>query len=154
MQVCYIALALCMLLNTVTVANFVKYSVINCIKHSVEYSAINCRKHSALLTDFNAKGDGKTLNTGAFEAAITHLSKLAEDGGAQLIVPPGKYLTGTINLISSHFTLFLHQHAEIITSTVLSSPCISLFYECYLLLNDSSRVSSITNRYIDFRCVQ
>uniref|UniRef100_A0A7N1A6B0 Polygalacturonase n=1 Tax=Kalanchoe fedtschenkoi TaxID=63787 RepID=A0A7N1A6B0_KALFE len=83
---------------------------------SVNYQAINCRKHSALLTDFNAKGDGKTLNTRAFQAAIDKLSGLAPDGGAQLIVPPGKWLTGSFNITSSHFTLFLHKHAQIIAS--------------------------------------
>ncbi|CAN0902838.1 Probable polygalacturonase [Linum grandiflorum] len=81
----------------------------------VQYSALNCRKHSAVLTDFGAVGDGKTLNTKAFEAAIANLSLLAADGGAQLIVPPGKWLTGSFNL-TSHFTLFLHKDAVILGS--------------------------------------
>ncbi|KAK9914319.1 hypothetical protein M0R45_038105 [Rubus argutus] len=55
------------------------------IKDAVTYSAINCRKHSALLTDFGAVGDGKTLNTKAFKAAVDKLSQYASDGGAQLI---------------------------------------------------------------------
>ncbi|KAL9673343.1 hypothetical protein QQ045_029599 [Rhodiola kirilowii] len=83
---------------------------------SLKYSAINCRKHSALLTKFGAKGDGKTLNTKAFKTAIAHLSKLAPLGGAQLIVPPGKWLTGSFNITASHFTLFLHKGAQIIAS--------------------------------------
>ncbi|KAM5557432.1 putative polygalacturonase [Rosa sericea] len=83
------------------------------IKDGVTYSAIKCRKHSALLTDFGAVGDGKTLNTKAFKAAVDHLSKSASKGGAQLIVPPGKWLTGSFNL-TSHFTLFLHKDAIIL----------------------------------------
>ena len=83
----------------------------------IEYPAINCRKHSAVLTDFGAVGDGKTSNTKAFNAAIQKLSTYASDGGAQLIVPPGKWLTGSFNL-TSHFTLFLHKDAVILGSQV------------------------------------
>ncbi|XP_028773229.1 probable polygalacturonase [Neltuma alba] len=81
----------------------------------LEYSAINCRKHSAVLTDFGGVGDGKTSNTKAFQTAISHLSQYASDGGAQLIVPAGKWLTGSFNL-TSHFTLFLHKDAVILGS--------------------------------------
>ncbi|CAI0403029.1 unnamed protein product [Linum tenue] len=83
----------------------------------VQYSAINCRKHTAVLTDFGAVGDGKTLNTKAFETAVANLSQFAADGGAQLIVPAGKWLTGSFNL-TSHFTLFLHKDAVILGSQV------------------------------------
>ncbi|XP_068316437.1 probable polygalacturonase [Pyrus communis] len=85
------------------------------ISNTVKYSAINCRKHSALLTDFGAVGDGETSNTKAFKAAVGHLSQLAYDGGAQLIVPPGRWLTGSFNL-TSHFTLFLHKDAVILAT--------------------------------------
>ncbi|KAF4361691.1 probable polygalacturonase [Cannabis sativa] len=73
------------------------------------------RKHSAVLTEFGGVGDGVTLNTKAFKAAVDHLSPLASDGGAQLIVPAGKWLTGSFNL-TSHFTLFLHKDAVILGS--------------------------------------
>ncbi|XP_009375527.2 probable polygalacturonase [Pyrus x bretschneideri] len=85
------------------------------ISNTVKYSAINCRKHSALLTDFGAVGDGETSNTKAFKEAVGHLSQLAYDGGAQLIVPPGRWLTGSFNL-TSHFTLFLHKDAVILAT--------------------------------------
>ncbi|KAK9914321.1 hypothetical protein M0R45_038107 [Rubus argutus] len=55
----------------------------------------------------------KRLNTKAFKAAVDHLSKSASDGGAQLIVPPGKWLTGSFNL-TSNFTLFLRKDAVIL----------------------------------------
>jgi polygalacturonase len=80
-----------------------------------EYSAISCRKHSALLTEFGGKGDGQTSNTAAFKSAIGYLSKYAEHGGAELIVPPGKWLTGSFNL-TSHFTLYIHQDAVLLAS--------------------------------------
>ncbi|KAA8539958.1 hypothetical protein F0562_026650 [Nyssa sinensis] len=80
-----------------------------------EYSAISCRKHSALLTEFGGKGDGKTSNTRAFQSAVNHLSKFASDGGAQLIVPPGKWLTGSFN-VTSHFTLYIHKDAVLLAT--------------------------------------
>lgn len=84
---------------------------------AIEYPAINCRKHTALLTDFGAIGDGKTSNTKAFNSAIGNLSQFASDGGAQLIVPAGKWLTGSFNL-TSHFTLFLDKDAVLLASQV------------------------------------
>ncbi|KAJ0040979.1 hypothetical protein Pint_27377 [Pistacia integerrima] len=82
---------------------------------SISYPAINCRKHSAVLTDFGGVGDGKTSNTKVFNSAIANLSQLALDGGAQLIVPPGKWLTGSFNL-TSHFTLYIHKDAILLAS--------------------------------------
>ncbi|XP_028770401.1 probable polygalacturonase [Neltuma alba] len=81
------------------------------------YSAISCRSHSASLVDFGGVGDGKTLNTKAFERAISELRRYAseEGGGAQLYVPAGKWLTGSFSLIS-HFTLFLHRDAFLLAS--------------------------------------
>ncbi|XP_020220160.1 probable polygalacturonase [Cajanus cajan] len=81
----------------------------------LEYPAISCRKHSAVLTDFGGVGDGKTSNTKAFHCAISNLSHYASDGGALLVVPPGKWLTGSFNL-TSHFTLFLQNEATILAS--------------------------------------
>ncbi|XP_019705755.3 probable polygalacturonase [Elaeis guineensis] len=77
--------------------------------------AAGCRAHTASLTDFGAVGDGTTSNTHVFAAAIANLSRFAADGGATLVVPPGKWLTGPFNL-TSNFTLFLHRDAEILAS--------------------------------------
>lgn len=84
----------------------------------LEYSALNCRKHSGFLTDYGGVGDGKTLNTKAFQSAIANLSQYASDGGAELIVTSGRWLTGSFNL-TSHFTLFIHRSAVILASQVL-----------------------------------
>ncbi|KAA3457905.1 putative polygalacturonase [Gossypium australe] len=66
------------------------------------------------LTDFGGVGDGKTLNTAAFERAVLAISKLGKrGGGGQLNVPPGKWLTAPFNL-TSHMTLFLAEDAEIL----------------------------------------
>ncbi|CAL0301627.1 unnamed protein product [Lupinus luteus] len=73
-----------------------------------EYPAMHCRKYSAFLTDFGGVCDGKTCNTKAFKYAISNLSQYECDGGALLVVPPGKWLSGSFNL-TSHFTLFLQK---------------------------------------------
>ncbi|GFP81012.1 probable polygalacturonase [Phtheirospermum japonicum] len=80
-----------------------------------QYSARKCRRHTASLKDFGGVGDGKTLNTPAFKAAIANLSKFASDGGAQLFVPNGTWLTGSFQL-ASHFTLYLHKDAVLLAS--------------------------------------
>ncbi|KAJ4832412.1 hypothetical protein Tsubulata_031417 [Turnera subulata] len=85
------------------------------ILDTFEYSAISCRHHSASITDFGGVGDGKTSNTKAFKDAIENLSQYASDGGSQLFVPAGKWLTGSFSLIS-HFTLYLHKDAVLLAS--------------------------------------
>ncbi|MCO5601608.1 hypothetical protein L7F22_055731 [Adiantum nelumboides] len=64
------------------------------------------RSHVFNLTQFGAVGDGKTLNTHAFEIAVSAIAEVAPLGGGQLNVPPGVWLTGPFNL-TSHMTLFL-----------------------------------------------
>jgi len=95
----------------------VKVAECKVLNGGIEYPAVNCRKHSALLTDFGGVGDGVKSNTKVFRNAISNLSQYASDGGAQLIVPPGKWLTGPFNL-TSHFTLFLQKDALILASQV------------------------------------
>ena len=50
------------------------------------------------LLDFGGAGDGRTLNTAAFERA---LKTCAEAGGGAIYVPPGEYLSGPILLHSN-----------------------------------------------------
>jgi polygalacturonase len=76
------------------------------------------RRHHASIVDFGGIGDGVTLNTLAFQRAVANLSSFSKNGGVQLNVPPGKWLTGSFNL-TSHFTLFLHKDAVILGSQVL-----------------------------------
>ncbi|XP_047977374.1 probable polygalacturonase isoform X1 [Salvia hispanica] len=73
------------------------------------------RPHSVSVSEFGAVGDGKTLNTVAFQNAVFYLKSFADKGGAQLYVPPGKWLTGCITL-TSHLTLFLEKDAVILGS--------------------------------------
>jgi polygalacturonase len=50
------------------------------------------------LTDFGAVGDGKTLNTEAFQKAIAHID---EAGGGRLVVPKGVFRTLPFALCSN-----------------------------------------------------
>ncbi|EPS72197.1 hypothetical protein M569_02558, partial [Genlisea aurea] len=89
-------------------------------KESLGYTAISCRAHTASILDFGGVGDGDTLNTLAFRQAVDQLGRYGSDGGAQLFVPPGKWLTGSFNL-TSHFTLFLHRDAVLLASQDIES---------------------------------
>lgn len=79
--------------------------------------SLDPRPHSVSLLEFGAVGDGKTLNTVAFQNAIFYVKSFADKGGAQLYVPPGSWLTGSFNL-TSHLTLFLEAGAIILGSQV------------------------------------
>ncbi|KAF8401116.1 hypothetical protein HHK36_014420 [Tetracentron sinense] len=65
------------------------------------------------LKDFGGVGDGVTVNTKAFERAVSAIAKLGKRGGGQLNVQSGFWLTGPFNL-TSHMTLFLEEDAVIL----------------------------------------
>jgi hypothetical protein len=67
------------------------------------------------ITEFGAKGDGSTIDTRAINEAI---EACAAAGGGQVLVPPGRYLSGTIHL-RSHITLFLAAGATLVGATNL-----------------------------------
>ena len=64
------------------------------------------------VRDFGAKGDGKTLDTAALQAAIDACTR---DGGGTVLVPAGVFHTGTIEL-KSHVTLHLASSATLLGS--------------------------------------
>jgi len=75
------------------------------------------RQFRVSVADFGAVGDGKTLNTLAFEKALLYLGSYADKDGAELYIPAGRWLTGSIRLIS-RLTLFLESGAVILGSEV------------------------------------
>ena len=50
------------------------------------------------ITTHGALGDGKTLNTKAIQAAV---DQCAAQGGGTVVVPPGTFLSGTVELKSN-----------------------------------------------------
>ena len=65
------------------------------------------------VKDFGAKGDGKTLDSPAINAAI---EAAVADGGGQVLLPAGTYLSGSIRLKSN---IDLHLSAG---CTILAAP--------------------------------
>ena len=90
------------------------------IIYIVDANPPQLRPHSVSILEFGAIGDGKTVNTLAFQNAIFYLKSFADKGGAQLYIPEGRWLTGSFNL-TSHLTLFLEKNAVILGSPVRES---------------------------------
>lgn len=67
------------------------------------------------ILDYGAEPDGKTLNTTAVQRAI---NDAFQAGGGIVYVPPGEFLTGSIEL-KSHVTLYLEAGATLLGSTSL-----------------------------------
>lgn len=110
-----------------TLATQVVFLLLLVLSNGAEYNGVcksnwplTPRPHSVSVLEFGAVGDGKTLNTVAFQNAIFYLKSFADKGGAQLYVPAGKWLTGCITL-TSHLTLFLEKDAFILGSQVWHS---------------------------------
>ncbi|KAK8965488.1 putative polygalacturonase [Platanthera guangdongensis] len=73
------------------------------------------RKIVFSIKEFGGVGDGRTLNTAAFRRSVERCREFGEEGGAQLNVPAGRWLTGSFNL-TSNFTLYLEDGAVILGS--------------------------------------
>ena len=67
------------------------------------------------VRDYGASGDGQTLDSPAINKAF---EACAAAGGGRVLLPPGKYLSGTIRL-KSHITLWLDAGATLLGSTNL-----------------------------------
>jgi len=72
--------------------------------------------HSFSVRDYGATGDGATLDTTAINQALEACARV---GGGQVLLPPGRYLSGTVHL-RSHVTLFLDAGATLIGTTNLA----------------------------------
>jgi polygalacturonase len=70
-----------------------------------------CAKDYSVL-DYGARGDGSTLNTLAIQAAI---DDAANHGGGRVIIPKGRFVSGTI-FLKSNVNLHLKKNAIILGS--------------------------------------
>ena len=65
------------------------------------------------LLDYGGNGDGRTMNRSAFASAI---NACAAAGGGRVVVPPGRWLTGAIEL-KSNVNLYLEKGSTVVFST-------------------------------------
>src|SRR5262249_22509233 len=77
--------------------------------------AMNSPTNLCNVRDFGAKGGGKKLDTTPINRAIEFCSS---QGGGKVLLPPGRYRSGTIHL-RSHVALFLDAGAMLIGATNL-----------------------------------
>ena len=76
-----------------------------------QYNVYSQKKYNVL--NFGAVADGKTLNTQSIQSAI---DKAGSDGGGQVIVPEGRFLTGAL-VLKSGVDLHLNAKAVLLGST-------------------------------------
>jgi len=79
---------------------------------SITTSALSQQKDLNILA-FGAKGDGLTINTRAIQSGIDSLASL---GGGKLIIPEGRFLSGSI-VLKSGIELHLQKNAILLGST-------------------------------------
>ncbi len=79
---------------------------------SLIFSCKSDYKEDYTITDFSAVGDGVTVNTKAIQSAI---DACAGAGGGRVIIPSGKFLSGTI-VLKSHVELHFEQNATLLGS--------------------------------------
>ena len=113
------------------------------------------------VRDFGAKGDGQTDDTYAIQQAIDACSM---SGGGQILLPPGRYLSGTIRL-KSHIVIHLDAGATLLGSKDLERysgftksdivPCLVVdrWYRGLLVGEDAEDVTIEGPGTIDGHCV-
>ncbi len=92
-----------------------KTVLMSAVLMSAVVPALTLSANDYLITDFGAKSDTTVLSTKAIQQAIDICST---SGGGRVVVPAGKYKTGTI-VLRSHVDLHLETGATLYGSTLL-----------------------------------
>jgi polygalacturonase len=106
-----------------------------------EPSADNAKRNVKVfnIKDYGAVGDGLVLNTESINKTI---NACAETGGGTVLVPAGRFLTGTVQL-KSNITLFLDKDA-----TIMATDDLSQFKGANVKEEDPDRPINITHKTI------
>lgn len=75
-------------------------------------SVISVSAKDYLITDFGAKGDGKTLNTEPIQKAIDKVSQI----GGRIVFPEGVYLSGSL-IVKSNVEIHIEKNVKLLGST-------------------------------------
>ncbi len=103
------------------------------------------------IAEYGAVGDGQTMNTKAFSEAIDNCAK---QGGGEVLVPEGTWLTGAIHL-KSNINLHLDKNAEILFSTNFNDylPVVLSRHEGVEYYNYSPAIYAVLNKHKHIRTV-
>ena len=77
--------------------------LMGCSEQALDYSVVS----------YGAKADGTTINTIAIQNAI---DACFQNGGGKVVIPPGRFVTGTL-ILKSNVNLYLEQGATLLGST-------------------------------------
>ncbi|MDR7130228.1 polygalacturonase [Algoriphagus sp. 4150] len=88
---------------------------LGCVIQLICFSASWASGKIYKILDYGAKGDGITLNTEAIQRTI---DECHANGGGSVLVPEGRFLTGTVEL-KDNVTLYLEKGAVLLGSTDL-----------------------------------
>ena len=102
-----------------TMIRFLRYRVVclAALLASATLAFAASTSHVFNVRDHGAAGDGTALDTAAINQAI---EACAKSGGGQVLLPAGRYLSGTVHL-RSRVTLFLDAGATLIGTTNLAA---------------------------------
>jgi polygalacturonase len=78
----------------------------------IAFSGCRHEERGYVITSFGARDDGQTVNTPAIQKAI---DACHEAGGGSVVIPPGEFVTGSIQL-RSNVNLYLEQGARLLGS--------------------------------------
>lgn len=104
-------------------------------------SATQTNPINFLITDFGAVGDGQTMCTQGFQAAI---DSCTQSGGGYIVIPSGRFLTGTI-VLKDHVYLKLAPGAVLLGSKDLAD----YQHECLIYAKDGHDIGIIGQGTID-----
>ncbi len=111
--------------------------LMGCSEQALDYSVVS----------YGAKADGTTINTIAIQNAI---DACFQNGGGKVVIPPGRFVTGTL-ILKSNVNLYLEQGATLLGSTDTADYWIEGVKHGMIYAYQSTRISISGEGVIDGR---